>query len=401
MQEDGRLAKHDERERVAVLFVCNSVQIMRRNPFAKCLLVSKLLTCVIPGGTMSWNVPKTHRALVATKAGNSFAEVAAIIDIETPELKEDEALVRVEYAGVNGGCETFRARAEHAFRDNKDATNFRLGAEGVGRVVAVGADVTHVAVGDSVCFVGSAFSEYATSAASALWVIPDATPEHVGLRISALTACAMLEQTGKIRRGERVLITAAAGGAGHFAVQFAKRAGCEVIGTCGSDEKARVLTRLGCDHVINYKRQNVKQELERIAPEGLDVVLEGVGGDMLRTALECLGPEGRLLQIGYISEYPHSDCVADSSNADFTTSELFWKSQTIERGKQTIYGNAWPKDYGLVAGCKDRVLGLFAEKKLESIVDQAPQFVGLESVSAAIAHMLSGKTIGKVVVKIH
>jgi len=348
------------------------------------------------------SVPKVFRALVAGSAGDSFSDVATVVELEdVPEPKSDEALIRVAYAGVNGGCETFRARGEHSFAGNKDATNFRLGAEGVGHVVAVGSEVENVSVGDAVCFVGSAFSEYTTSKASTLWVVPEATPEFVGLRISALTSCAMLEQTGKIQPGETVLITAAAGGAGHFAVLFAKLAGCRVIGTCGSDEKARVLETLGCDHVINHKTRDVEAELRRIAPDGLDVVLEGVGGAMLKTALECLAPEGRLLQIGYISEYPHNDAGAsENAKHDLDTPELFWKSQTIRRGRQTIYGNAWPKDFGLVASSKNRVLDLYAENKLQSIVDKSPEFVGLESVSDAINHMLSGKTIGKVVVKI-
>uniref|UniRef100_A0A7S4AIU6 Enoyl reductase (ER) domain-containing protein n=2 Tax=Pseudo-nitzschia australis TaxID=44445 RepID=A0A7S4AIU6_9STRA len=377
--------------------------MMRKHSTIFFLLLGKVLALTNLGGTMDkavQKVPEKFRALVAASAGNSFSDVATVIEIETPELREDEALIRVAYAGVNGGCETFRARGEHSFQGNKDVKNFRLGAEGVGHVVAVGSEVNNVAVGDAVCFVGSAFSEYTTSKASMLWVVPEATPEYVGLRISALTSCAMLEQTGNIQQGEKILITAAAGGAGHFAVQFAKLAGCEVIGTCGSDEKAQLLKELGCDHVINYKNQDVKVELNRIAPDGLDVVLEGVGGIMLKTALECLGPEGRLLQIGYISEYPHNEGEIEDSNPDINVAELFWKSQTIHKGKQIIYGNAWPKDFSLVAGCKKRVLDVFAEKKIQSIVDKSPEFVGLESVNDAINHMLSGKTIGKVVVKI-
>jgi len=211
----------------------------------------------------------------------------------------------------------------------------------------------------------------------------------------------MLEQTGKLKKGEKVLITAAAGGAGHFAVQFAKLSGCEVFGTCGSDAKAKVLKKLGCDHIINYKTQDVEAELKRLAPNGLDAVLEGVGGEMLQIALECLAPEGRLLQIGYISEYPHNPAAAtESAKNEVSASELFWKSQTIQRGKQTIYGNAWPKDFSLVNDSKNRVLSLFHDGALQSIVDENTEFIGLESVSDAITHMLSGKTIGKVVVKI-
>jgi len=350
-------------------------------------------------------IPETYQALVAGSIGDSFSEVAQVRNLPIPDIANDEALICVKYAGVNGGCETFRARGEFSFEGNKDATNdepFNLGAEGVGIVVKVGSDVTNVKEGDAVCFVGSAFAEYSTCKAFLLWKIPEPTPEYVGLRISALTSCAMLEQTGNLQEGETVLITAAAGGAGHFAVQFAKLAGCKVIGTCGSAAKAEELERLGCDHIINYKEQDVAAELKRLAPNGLDAILEGVGGRMLQIALDSLAPEGRLLQVGYISEYPHnSNAAVESSANELNASDLFWNKKTIQRGKQTIYGNAWPKDFSRVAGSKDRVLGLFAEGKLKSLVDKTAEFKGVGSVSDAINHMLSGTTIGKVVVKIN
>lgn len=353
------------------------------------------------------NLPNTYQALVAEGTGQSFSQVAQVRTLPTPDIEKDEALVKVKYAGVNGGCETFRARGEHAFESNGEATAtepFGLGAEGVGIVAAVGSDVSDLEIGDPVCFAGQGFAEYSKCKASSLWKLPgdEALPEHVGLRVSGLTACAMLEQTGKLQQGETILITAAAGGAGHFAVQFAKLAGCVVIGTCGSPQKEEVLKSLGCDFVINYKSQDVAAELKRLAPNGLDAVLEGVGGSMLQIALDNLAPAGRLLQIGYISEYPHNpDAELESSKNELNAAEIFWKSQTIQRGKQMIYGNAWPKDFAVIGLCKDRVLGLFAEGKLKSVVDDtADEFVGLGSVSKAINHMLSGKTVGKVVVKI-
>merc|ERR1719201_3137794 len=149
----------------------------------------------------------------------------------------------------------------------------------------------------------------------------------------------MIEVTGQVRAGETVLVTAAAGGAGHFAVQFAKMAGCTVIGTCSSDEKARALCKLGCDHIINHKTRDVGEALERLAPGGVDVIFEGVGGRMLQTALEHLKEDGRLLQVGYISEYPHNpDRDAESASHELEAISLFWKSETVTRGKQTIYG---------------------------------------------------------------
>eukprot|EP00560_Eucampia_antarctica_P010036 CAMPEP_0197830082 /NCGR_PEP_ID=MMETSP1437-20131217/6671_1 /TAXON_ID=49252 ORGANISM="Eucampia antarctica, Strain CCMP1452" /NCGR_SAMPLE_ID=MMETSP1437 /ASSEMBLY_ACC=CAM_ASM_001096 /LENGTH=394 /DNA_ID=CAMNT_0043432223 /DNA_START=22 /DNA_END=1206 /DNA_ORIENTATION=+ len=350
------------------------------------------------------SVPPTYRALVAAQTGSSFSQVARVDTLPTPtDLAADEVLVRVRYAGVNGGCETFRARGEHAFVSNAGATQpFGLGAEGVGVVAAFGSNVDGYKVGDAVCFVGSAFAEYSVCKTSTLWSIPSASKEYVGLRISALTACAMLEQTGKLKKGETVLITAAAGGAGHFAVQFAKAAGCVVIGTCGSEKKAKMLKeKLGCDHVIRYKEEDVAAELKKLAPDGLDVILEGVGGGMLQTALDCLAQKGRLLQIGYISEYPHNpEAETETSKNEIDAADIFWNKKTIRRGDQIIYGNAWPSDFSTVEGSKDRVLRLFAEKQLVSLVDDAKEFVGLESVSEAIEHMLSGSTIGKVVVEI-
>ena len=150
---------------------------MHKRVLAFSLVLTRVLAYTVLGSTTDFKVPKTFRALVAESAGSSFSDVASVIEIETPELEKDEALIRVEYAGVNGGCETFRARGEHSFEQNKDATNFRLGAEGVGVVVAVGSEVDNVAIGDAVCFVGSAFSEYSTTKARMLWVIPEATEE--------------------------------------------------------------------------------------------------------------------------------------------------------------------------------------------------------------------------------
>lgn len=366
------------------------------------MVSSAICIALLASGVHASVMPKTYRALVAGRVGASFREVATVEELPIPTLAEGEVLVKVLYAGVNGGCETFRARGEFAFASNREAEGFiALGAEGVGLVAAVGVGVENVEIGDAVCFVGSGFAEYTKAKAQMLWKVPDASGEMAALRISALTACAMMEITGKVRAGETVLVTAAAGGAGHFAVQFAKLAGCTVIGTTSSAEKARALCGLGCDHIINHRTQDVGEALKRIAPDGVDVAFEGVGGKMLQTVLEHLKDDGRLLQVGYISEYPHNpDREAETASNELEASSLFWKAETITRGKQTIYGNAWPKDFGSVAGCKQRLLNLHASGELKALVDDKRTFEGLESVSDAIEYMLSGEAVGKVVVRI-
>ena len=145
----------------------------------------------------------TYRALVAGAVGDSFRSVAKVVELPMPELAEGEVLVKVVYAGVNGGCETFRARGEFAFVGNREASDFALGAEGVGVVAAIGDGVENVVVGDAVCFVGSGFAEYTKAKAQMLWKVPQPTGEMAALRISALTACAMIELTGKVHSAPR------------------------------------------------------------------------------------------------------------------------------------------------------------------------------------------------------
>ena len=365
--------------------------------------VCQCISTSLDARTTSVKLPTTFKALVAASTGESFAEVARVAELPMPSLEPGEALVRVVYAGVNGGCETFRARGDFAFAGNRDAADFALGAEGVGVVAAVADDVEDVAVGDPVCFVGAGFAEYTKSKAAMLWKVPSTSPEYAALRISALTACAMIEETGKVRAGETVLVTAAAGGAGHFAVQFAKLAGATVIGTTSTEAKAAALARLGCDHVIVHTAEDVGAALARLCPDGCDVVFEGVGGAMLQTALDHLADDGRLLQVGAISEYPHNPAAADEgARNELDALSLFWEGKTVKRGAQTLYGNAWPRENALAAmrTCKERVLARHAAGELVALVDDAEAFIGLERTSDAIAHMLSGKTTGKVVVKI-
>jgi NADPH:quinone reductase-like Zn-dependent oxidoreductase len=162
----------------------------------------------------------------------------------------------MQYAGINGGCETFRVRGEGAFTANKAKDEYSLGAEGAGVVAAVGPGVTSLSVGQAVaCNGAAAFSEYGVTQAHMCTPVEQATPEVVALTLSAVTAAASLEHTAKVQPGEVVLVTAAAGGTGHFAVQLAQLAGARVIAVAGSEAKKQKLQALGLERVINYKQE--------------------------------------------------------------------------------------------------------------------------------------------------
>lgn len=168
---------------------------------------------------------------------------------------EGEVLVKVTHAGINGGCETFRARGEHAFARNKEATSFTLGAEGAGVVAAVGPGVLNLKVGQAVTFIGGAFSEFVVAKVAMCWPVAAPTPESVALTISGTVAAAALHKVARMQSGEIVLVTAAGGATGCFAVQLAKLAGCRVVATCGGQRKAERLAALGLHRIIDHTQE--------------------------------------------------------------------------------------------------------------------------------------------------
>lgn len=249
-------------------------------------------------------LPATFKRLVADRVADSFRAAARVEEAPLAELLgalgPGEVLVRVAFAGVNGGCETFRARGEHAFRGNRARERFALGAEGAGTVAALGEGVTSLSVGDAVAVNGAAaFAEFVVAKAPMCTRVPAATPEAVALVLSAVTACCALEATARAAPGQTVAVTAAAGGTGHFAVQLAKLAGCRVVAVTGSPGKvARLEAELGADAVVCAAGEaDLAAAVMRAAPGGVDVVYEGVGGAVGAALLGCLAPGGKLLQV--------------------------------------------------------------------------------------------------------
>lgn len=141
-----------------------------------------------PAESAARPLPETYRRLVASRCGDSFASVATLQSLPLPKPAAGEVLVRVTHAGVNGGCETFRARGEHWFERNRSLESFPLGAEGCGVVVAHGPDVSEPPLGAPVSFVGGAFSEFVISRPASLWPVSAASPGAAACAISGTTA---------------------------------------------------------------------------------------------------------------------------------------------------------------------------------------------------------------------
>lgn len=124
------------------------------------------------------------------------------------------------------------------------------------------------------------------------------------LGMPGLTAWSGLHRIGRPKKGETLFVSSAAGAVGQIVGQIAKREGLRVVGSVGSDEKLDFITKeLGFDAGFNYKKENPKDALPRLAPEGIDINFENVGGDHLEAALNAMNKGGRMPICGMIAEY--------------------------------------------------------------------------------------------------
>ncbi len=182
-----------------------------------------------------------------------------------------------------------------------------IGLEGAGEVMAVGEGVGEVRVGDRVAYAGGPIGAYAqlrNLPAHRLLRLPDTIGFDTGaaMMLQGLTAAYLLRRTYRVQTGDAVLIHAAAGGVGLIACQWAKALGATVIGTVGSDAKAEIARAHGCDHVINYSRENFTARVREITGgEGVAVVYDGVGKDTFAGSLDCLRPMGMMVTYGNAS----------------------------------------------------------------------------------------------------
>lgn len=253
-------------------------------------------------------------------------------------------------------------------------------------------------VGDTVAYFGSgAFAEYTVVPAKESVPVPSVKPEFLTLLVSGATAHIALRRLGDLSEGETVLVTAAAGGTGQFAVQFAKRAGCHVIGTCSSDEKAGFLKSIGCDRPINYASEDLAKTLRAEYPRGVDVVYESVGGSVLEVAVNSLANKGRLIVIGFISGYQSESGIPPFRGGTLPV-KLLQKSASVR-------GFFLPHFLGDYREALADMMRLLAQGTLQCEVDcgdlaEEGRFVGLESVFRAVDYMYAGKNLGKVVVEV-
>jgi NADPH2:quinone reductase len=181
-----------------------------------------------------------------------------------------------------------------------------LGSEGAGVVEAVGPKVKDFKAGDRVAYAGpiGAYAEVALRPAARLVKIPNGIDDQsaAAMMLKGMTAWYLCRRTYRVKKGDTVVVHAAAGGVGQLLSQWTKSLGATVIGTVGSDEKAAIAKKAGCKHVIVTSREKTSERVKAITKgKGVPVVYDGVGKDTFMDSLDCLAPLGLMVSYGNAS----------------------------------------------------------------------------------------------------
>lgn len=226
-------------------------------------------------------------------------------ELDMPSPRPGEVLVKVDAAGVNFADV---ARRRNTYLDPTPLPCV-LGVEIAGSIVELGEGVTSFMEGDYVAGFtrggSGGYAEYALAPEHALFRVPPGlnTITAAALPVQGLSAWHVLRTCGQLKPGETVLVHAAAGGVGTFAVQLAKAFGARrVIGTASTADKLQIVRALGADAAIDYTDADWPEQV-RAANEGrgVDIVLEMVGGQVFTDSLKVLGTFGRLVVYGAVS----------------------------------------------------------------------------------------------------
>ena len=181
-----------------------------------------------------------------------------------------------------------------------------LGMEGAGIVETVGPKVTGLKAGDRVAYAQplGAYGEFVLRPADRLVKIPSGIDDKTAaaMMLKGMTAQYLLRRTYKVKAGDTILVHAAAGGVGQILCQWGKHLGAMVIGTVGSEEKAKLAKKAGCRHVIITAREKFPERVKEITKgAGVPVVYDGVGKDTFMGSLDCLAPLGLMVSYGSAS----------------------------------------------------------------------------------------------------
>ncbi|QCI63704.1 quinone oxidoreductase family protein [Phreatobacter stygius] len=319
------------------------------------------------------------KAIRIHKPGGPDAMVYEDVSLKPPA--PGEAYIRQTAVGVNF-IDIYQRSGIYAM----PSLPHGIGMEAAGVVEAIGQGVTEVTVGDRVAYAGGppgAYAEKRLIPAATLVKLPKAIDDKTAaaIMLQGMTARYLLKQTYHVKKGDYVLIHAAAGGMGLWLCQWAKALGAIVIGTTSTDDKAKLAKKNGCQYPILYTKEDFVARVKEITGgKGVQVVYDGVGKDTFLKSLECLAVRGHLVLFGAASGAP--DPLAPGA--------LAAKSASLTRPTLFHYV-ATRKE--LLANAKD----VFEVVKNGTVKIQKPKEYALKQVAHAHGDLTGRKTTGSMI----
>jgi NADPH:quinone reductase len=222
-------------------------------------------------------------------------------EVEVGEPAAGQVLLRQTAVGLNY-IDTYHRSGLYPI-----ARPSSLGLEAAGVVEKLGPGVTDFAVGDHVAYASApigACAECRLYPAERLVRLPPGIPDIQGaaMMLQGMTVEYLIRRTFPVSAGQTVLLHAAAGGVGSIATQWLKHLGARVIGTAGGPEKAARARELGCEHVIDYRQEDVAKRVRELTDgQGVPVVFDGVGKDTFHASLDSLSRRGMMVSFGNAS----------------------------------------------------------------------------------------------------
>ena len=224
-------------------------------------------------------------------------EALELVDLPVPQPKPNEAVLKLGAAGINF-IDVYQREGRY-----KVPLPFIAGQEGAGTVTAVGSEVKSLKPGDRVAWssVQGGYAEQAAIPADKLVKVPQGVSDQqaAAAMLQGMTAHYLCYSTYPVKRGDTVLVHAAAGGVGLLLVQMCHNIGARVIGTTSTEEKAKLAREAGADEVILYSQSDFEAETKRITDgKGVNAVFDSVGKTTFDKSLNVLKPRGMMVLFG-------------------------------------------------------------------------------------------------------
>ena len=330
------------------------------------------------------SLPETMTVVEISEYGGP--EVLKPASRPVPQPASGEALIRVAAAGVNRPDAIQRAGNYPPPAGQSDLP----GLEVSGEIVALGDGASGVSIGDTVCALtpGGGYAEYCIAPASHCLPVPDgiSVTDAAGIPETSFTVWHNVFQRAYLQKGERFLVHGGSSGIGTTAIQLAKAFGAEVFTTAGSREKCDACEALGADLAINYKEEDWVAVLrEKTEKQGVDVILDMVGGSYIQKNIDSLNWDGRLSIIAFLT----------GAKAELMLARFMVKRQTMTAS--TLRAQSDAAKAAIAAELREKVWPLFVSGEVKPIVDS---ILPLSEAAKAHERMESSTHIGKIILQI-